>query len=806
MHARVTAVLVVQHGGDRLRRTLDALDRQTRRPDEFAFVLLAVDDETRRNVEAGHPDHVVALGEPRSFGEAVAIVERGMPEPRDDELLWLLPEDAAPEPEALESLVAALGRARSAVIAAPKLVRWDDPRRIVRFGRTTTRTGRSVAVVEDELDQGQHDDLADVLGADPAGLLIRRTTWRALGGFDPALPVIDDGLDLGVRARLAGHRVIAVPEARVRFADSGVAGPGSEPGGRAARRRARRARAARLHRRLVAGPPALAPLNWLLLLPLAVLRSLRHLLVKTPGAIPGEFAAAVEVMARPQRVVRSRAAIRRTRTARWSSLAPLRMSGDEVRERRQQAAEARRQRARGRADDLMFLQTGGGWVVLVTAAASLLLFAPIIASGGVSGGGLLPLSGDVGVLWRNAATGWRDIAGGFEGAADPFAGVLAVLGTSTFWAPSTALLVLWLVALPLSGLGGWFAASRLTERAALRVVAGLAWAVAPPLLDALSAGRPAAVVAHVLLPWLAVLMFAAATSWAAAAAASLVFAAVVACAPSLAPALLLAWIVSLPLSGRAAVRLAGIPLPALALFLPLVVQQFTRGAPLSLLADPGVPQPAAEPTALALALGQASGWGRWSEPLAALGGVASPAIVLAVLLAPLVLAACAVVATRRSRSGLLGLALAAIGFATAVAATTIQVAFAGDRAVPVWTGAALSLMWMGLIAAALLALGTLRRGSAALAALVMAGVLLAVAPSLAALALGRSAVGPATARTLPAFVEAEAAADPRVGTLRIRPTADGGLRATVERGPGATLDEQSTLASTQRMLTGRTEE
>ena len=84
---------------------------------------------------------------------------------------------------------------------------WDEPERIAGLGRTMTRLGRSVPVVGDELDQGQHDGLSDVLGLDPGAILVRHSVWQALDGFDPALPTVDDGLDLGVRARLAGHRV-----------------------------------------------------------------------------------------------------------------------------------------------------------------------------------------------------------------------------------------------------------------------------------------------------------------------------------------------------------------------------------------------------------------------------------------------------------------------------------------------------------------------------------------------------------------------------------------------------------------------
>ncbi|MBM7504188.1 glycosyltransferase [Agromyces aurantiacus] len=809
MFPGVTAVLVVQHGGDRLAATLTALREQRRPADALAVVLMRSDEATRALVEAAQPDHVVRLESVRPFGEAVLAVESALPAPAsDDESIWLLTEDSAPEPGALEALAATLTTAPSAGVVAPKLVAWDDPSRILRFGRSVTRSGRSLPVVEDELDQGQHDDLSDVMGADPVGMLVRRTLWRRLGGLDPALPVLDDGLDLGMRARLAGYRVVAVPAARVRYADGGVAGQGSLPGGRAARRRAREARAARLHRRLVSAPAPLVPLHWVAFLPLAVVRSIRHLLVKTPGLIPGEFRAAVEVMATPGRVVRSRRRVAEARSARWSSLAPLRIRGDEVRLRRQQAAEARRQRASGRAEELRFLQTGGGWVLLAGVAASVAVFAPLAASGGIAGGGLLPLSDEVASLWRNAAAGWRDVAGGFEGAADPFAGVLAVLGSLSFWNPSAALLGLWLVAIPLAALGGWFAAARLTERASLRVLGGIAWAAAPPLLEALAAGRPGPVLAHLLLPWLVVLMFAAATSWAAAAGASLVFAVVVACAPSLAPALLAGWVLALAVSGRAAVRLAGVPLPALALFLPLVVQQWGRGTPLALLADPGLPQWSAAPSPVQAALGQASdAWGRWDDMLGgAIGEIVPVPLLLAILLAPLLVTALTVVAAPRFRSGLAALGLAALGYATAVLVSGLSLSVAGDRAVPVWAGAGLSLMWLGITGAAVLALDGLRRGAAAVAAAIAVLLLAAVAPSVLLIAVGRTPVGPAAERTLPAFVEAEAATDPRVGTLRLDPTAGGGLRATIERGTGATLDIQSTLAATRPELTSTTDE
>ncbi|WP_187432444.1 glycosyltransferase [Agromyces mariniharenae] len=801
MFPRVTAVLVVRHGGDHLERTLDAIRFQDRAPDALVAVLAQADARAREQVAGAAPDRIVELQEPLSFGEALRAGERVLEAPASDaDALWLLAEDSEPRPGALRSLMATLETARSVAVAGPKLLEWDEPDRIAGLGRTMTRLGRAVPIVADELDQGQHDGLSDVLGLDPAAILVRHSVWQALDGFDPALPTVDDGLDLGVRARLAGHRVAVVPEAEVLFAADGVAGPPGDGRSRSRRRRARAARAAALHRRLAYAPAPAVPLHWITFLPLAVLRSVRLLLIKRPGEIPGEFAAALGTMFSGMRVPRARRVLASSKQAKWSAIAPLRLQPDEQRRRREAAAEARKARARGRSNELQFLGTGGGWVLLATAAASVGLFSWLITASGVGGGGLLPLSGFA-ELWRNAAYGWRDVGTGFVGAADPFSGVLAVLGSLTFWAPSYAVLLLWLVAIPAAAIGAWFAASRLTERGSLRAVAALVYAFAPPFLTALAEARPGAVIAHVLLGWLAFAVFGAASSWAAAATASLLFAAVIAAAPSLAPALIVGWIVAVAVSGRAAVRLAGLPVPALVLALPLIVEQVGRGTPFGLLADPGVPVGGPVPTPWQLAVGLPSGgWGGWDELVGSFVEV-DPKLVASILAVPLVLAALAAVLAPGWRRATLTLGTVLLGYATAVAATHVAVAVVGPDVVAVWAGAGLSLAWLGLVLASVSALDALRRGPALLGAVVAVVSLVAVVPTMIAIAADAVPLGPAGERTLPAYVVAQADTDPRVTTLWMEPEVDGGLRATLEHGTGETLDDQSTLDQTRTVLT-----
>ncbi|MFF2370085.1 glycosyltransferase [Agromyces sp. NPDC058110] len=808
MFPRVTAVLVARHGGDRLRHTLDALRAQGRPPDALVIVLTRPEADAREIAASAGATHLVESNETLSFGEAVRAGERVLEPPADEaDALWLLAEDSAPEPDALEALLATLVNGRSIAVAGPKLVRWDAPDRLSSLGRTMTRLGRSVPVVPEELDQGQHDDQSDVLGLDPAGLLVRHQAWQALDGFDPALPVVDDGLDLGVRARLAGNRVVVVPEARVRFARDGVAGPQAGDRASSRRRTDRLARAAALHRRLVYAPAAAVPLHWLTFLPLALVRSVVALLGKRPGAIPGEFTAAFATMFGGMRVPRSRRVLASAKTTGWSAVAPLRLQPDEARRRRDAAVEARRIRARGRTDDVAFIGTGGGWVLLVSVVASVVLFSWLLGAGGVGGGGLLPLSNGLAELWRNAAYGWRDIGAGFVGAADPFAGMLAVLGSITFWAPSAALVGLWLLALPAAALGAWFAASRLTERGWVRALAAIVWMLAPMFLAALAEGRPGAVLAHVLLGWLAYAMLGAARSWSSAATASLLFAAVLAAAPSLAPALLLGWVVALATSGRAAVRFAWLPVPALALALPLVLEQISAGNPLGLLADPGLPLGSVSPTPWELALGlPEAGWGGWPDAVASipvLAGLDARTLmfVLSALLVPLLLVGLGAFFARGIRTVLLAVATAIAGFATAFAATLLSVATAGSESIAIWAGAGLSLAWLGLVVAVVVGADALRRFRGWVVAVVALCAVVAVMPTLGALATGSAVVGPAAERSVPAYVVAEADADPRVTTLRMQPLPDGGLRATLVHGLGETLDDQSTLAQTRTELT-----
>ena len=196
----VIAVLVARNGGEYLPRTIAALRAQTRPPDDILVVDASSSDDSGSILSAAFPGQLTTTPGRVSFGAAVsAAMQLGAPPAVEDQWLWLLGHDNAPDFGALAALLGAVEVAPSVAIAGPKLMRWDDASVIAGFGETMTPFGRSIRLAVDELDQAQHDVQSDQLGVAASGMLIRRQVYSTLGGLDRGLPSVDAGLDLSVR-------------------------------------------------------------------------------------------------------------------------------------------------------------------------------------------------------------------------------------------------------------------------------------------------------------------------------------------------------------------------------------------------------------------------------------------------------------------------------------------------------------------------------------------------------------------------------------------------------------------------------
>jgi GT2 family glycosyltransferase len=128
-------------------------------------------------------------------------------------------DDVALAPDAVRLLIEEAYRSNAAVVG-PKLVEWDDPRRLLQVGQGMDHAGYGVPLVErGELDQSQHDAVRDVFTVPGPCTLVRTDLFTAIGGFDEGISDFLDDVSLCWRAHIAGARVIVAPDAVARHRD-----------------------------------------------------------------------------------------------------------------------------------------------------------------------------------------------------------------------------------------------------------------------------------------------------------------------------------------------------------------------------------------------------------------------------------------------------------------------------------------------------------------------------------------------------------------------------------------------------------
>ena len=162
--------MVAHNGSAYLPRTLSALADQTRSVDRAIGVDTGSRDHSLALLERAFGAHSV-LSHERGKGGMGAAVSAGLAglAPRVaggadamPEWIWLLHDDAAPAPEALAELLAAVERAPSVTVAGCKQLDWHEERKLIDVGLSTSRWAERLTLIDaDELDQGQYDGRSD---------------------------------------------------------------------------------------------------------------------------------------------------------------------------------------------------------------------------------------------------------------------------------------------------------------------------------------------------------------------------------------------------------------------------------------------------------------------------------------------------------------------------------------------------------------------------------------------------------------------------------------------------------------------
>ena len=307
----VTAIVVTHDGVTWLNEVVASLSSQKHKIDQIIAVDNgSIDGSVKLLNKAGI--EVIKKSRRTGFGAAVAAAVAKLP-PLDEsenkqEWLWILHDDCAPDRHALGKLLEAVISRPQVGIAGPKILGWYDRKHILEAGISITENGtRWTGLEEREHDQGQHDEVKTVLAVSTAGMLVKRSLFEELGGFDPSLELFRDDIDLGWRANIAGYSVICVGEAILYHAEAA-----------ASERRTVDVRDAILHRPLLldrrnAALVLLANSSWWILPWVAIQllftslgRAILYLLAKLPGYAADEIAAIGLLIFKPSDLIKSR--------------------------------------------------------------------------------------------------------------------------------------------------------------------------------------------------------------------------------------------------------------------------------------------------------------------------------------------------------------------------------------------------------------------------------------------------------------------------------------------------------------------
>ncbi|WP_020576896.1 glycosyltransferase family 2 protein [Actinopolymorpha alba] len=725
-HARpvVTAVVVAHDGAPWLGELISGLTAQRRAPDRVIVVDTGSRDGSREQLAQAFGGAVLDAPRTTGFGAAVAHAVKALPPRQPGEWLWLLHDDCAPAPEALEALVRMVETVPSAAVIGPKLRDWPQGRRLLELGVTIAGSGnRETGLEFGEYDQGQHDSVRDVLAVSTAGMLVRRDVFEHLGGFDPQLPLFRDDVDFGWRVAHAGHRVITCPDALVHHAEAGHRGYRRLDAVKGRSRRVDRRNA--MYTLLVNSAAWMMPLLAVRLALGSVLRALGLLIVKWPDAAWDEFRA-LGVLVRPERILLarrwraghrrvSRRAIRHLLPPPWIGLQHTLDALAAMLSARSgaHAGSARRSRRPVEtgpvSEESEELTTEGlgiwrwlaarPWAIVTLALLVLALTASrdLLGGGALGGGALLPAPDSVVDLWQRYVESWHPVELGSPRAAPPYITVVAALGTLLGGKVWLAVDVLLIGSVPLAGLTCYVLVRRVARARIVQVWATITYALLPAVTGAIAAGRLGTSVAIIVLPLLGLAVLrmmgagaARAGSWSAAWTAGLILAVLTAFVPAGYLAALVAGAIAcaVPLlrkpgtRSRIAVALA---VPPLALLPWLPVLAFNPGALLGEagLAVPGLADSRLAPLSLLLANPGGPG--------------AAPAWIFGLLL---VVALAALIRQDHSRGVLAAWLVSLVGLALGLVQSRLSVqADWIPEAVPAWPGFAAALVAVGWIMA-----------------------------------------------------------------------------------------------------------
>jgi GT2 family glycosyltransferase len=509
----VTAILVVHDGATWLPEVVASLASQTRAVNStIAIDTGSVDSSTKLLRNSRIP--FVSISRESGFGDAVNSAIENLPDLEgEDEWLWFIHDDCAPANTALAELLRAIEDRPHVAIVGPKLRGWYDRTHLLEAGVSIAGNGARWTGLEiREYDQGQRDGIRDVLSVSTAGMLVRREVFEELGGFDSNLSLFRDDVDLGWRARVAGHSVIVATDSVAYHAEAS-----------ASERRNVDVSHAFLHRPLlldrrnasyvllVNSSFWILPWLSLRLLISAATRSIGYLIAKLPGYAADEILAVGLLLIHPSLLLNARKVRRSQRMLssrvvanfippRWMQFRlSINRTVETLRERFFPTPAPQESILDPLSDDedLLVPAPSRNWKLLVIRPEILgIVFLFVLTAlwsrhryGSITGGALSTTPSGAMDLWRSYADSWHGVGMGSSFATPTWIAILALASTLTFGNVPLLMGILFWIS-PIFLMWSMYVLARtFTSRRWLAVGASVCYALSPVAISAINQGR-----------------------------------------------------------------------------------------------------------------------------------------------------------------------------------------------------------------------------------------------------------------------------------------------------------------------------
>lgn len=208
----VSIVIPSQDGSELLPQCLDSLKGQTYENVEVILVDNGSTDGSGDLVRRDYPSVTVVRREERlGYGAGCNLGAAHA----DGEYVLFLSNDTKVTSGCLEELVRVAEEDPRIGVVQNKLLRAHDPLVVDSVGSYFTSTGLLYYQDQGKPDSYQDGVVKDIFAADGTAMMVRRSLFEELGGFDHDYGIYYDDVDLCWRVWLAGYRVVVATGAVV---------------------------------------------------------------------------------------------------------------------------------------------------------------------------------------------------------------------------------------------------------------------------------------------------------------------------------------------------------------------------------------------------------------------------------------------------------------------------------------------------------------------------------------------------------------------------------------------------------------